>query len=97
MAELAFLDDDKLFDGECVRFTGTDGEAKVLCGVTTAALQARDAALPHYGLIPAEAFLESYERYMTEIHTAARVKYGRGQFETDRPVRVLVDRSDLCP
>lgn len=97
MAQLAFLDDDKLFDGECIRFTGSDGSERVLCGVTTAALLARDENLQRHGLLPAEAFLEAYDRFMTEIHDAARRKYGQGEFENDHPVRIMVHRSDLCP
>jgi len=97
MAQLAFVENDKLFDGECVRFTGMDGPMQVLCGVTTAALQARDDRLPRHGLVPAEAFLAAYDRFMTEIHEIARAKYGRGEFEKEYAVRVMVHRQDLCP
>ncbi len=58
MAQLAFLDDDKLFDGECIRFTGSDWPEKVLCGVTTAALISRDESLQRHGLLPAKTFLK---------------------------------------
>jgi hypothetical protein len=96
MAELAFISDDKLFDGECVRFTGQDGAEEVLCGVTTAALLARDQSLPRHGLLPAEAFLAAFDRFMTEIHAAARDKHKRGAVETNHAVRILVHRADLC-
>jgi hypothetical protein len=97
MAQLAFVDNDELFDGECVRFTGTDDHQKILCGVTTAALLARDTSLPRHGLLPAEVFLSAYERFAMEIHAAARLKYARGEFEKEHAVRILVHRRDLAP
>jgi len=42
MAELAFLDEFRLFDGNYVRFYGHDGTRRVLCGVTVEALKQRD-------------------------------------------------------
>jgi hypothetical protein len=97
MAQLAFIEDDRLFDGECVRFAGLDGEERVLCGVTTAALKIRDPEMQHYGLVPAETFLAAFDKYMIEIHAAARAKYERQEFETESPIRIMVHRADLCP
>ena len=57
MATMSFLNDPPLFDGDCVRFIGTDGEKNFICGVTTYALKHCDPSLPHHGLLPAEAFL----------------------------------------
>ncbi len=34
---------------------------------------------------------------MTEIHDAARRKYGQGEFEEHHAVRIMIHRSDLCP
>ncbi|MBL8905537.1 MAG: DUF1488 family protein [Rhizobiales bacterium] len=97
MGTLAFLDDDALFDGSCVRFTGTDGGETVVCGVTTAALQSGDPGLPHLGLVPAEAFLETYRKLMIRIHDIARMKYQNREFEGDGPIRIMVHRRDLVP
>jgi hypothetical protein len=95
MAELAFLDEFRLFDGNCVRFHGHDGKNEVLCGVTAEALKRCDTLMPRNGLIPAEEFLASFERLLVEIHAAARVKHARGEFEPDGVIRVLVHRLDL--
>ena len=46
MGQLAFLDEDKLFDGQCIRFKGIDAGEEVLCGVTIFALQHCDPDLP---------------------------------------------------
>jgi Protein of unknown function (DUF1488) len=94
---LSFLNDAPLFDGDCVRFIGVDGKENVVCGVTTFALKHCDASLPHYGLLPAEAFMAAYEKLKADIHQVARTKYGNGKFETEGPVRVLVHREDLAP
>ena len=95
MAELAFIDEFKLFDGICVRFNGRDGERMVPCGVTAEALKHRDARLPSNGLIPAEEFIAAYERLAMEIHNAARAKYAAGELEPEGDVRVIVRRRDL--
>lgn len=97
MGHLAFVHDDKLFDGECVRFRGMDGDAEVLCGVTAYALQDCDPALPKHGLIGAEAFLEAFDRLLIDIHQVARAKYQRGEFEPDSPVKIMIHRHDLSP
>lgn len=97
MGELAFLDDQPLFDGNCVRFTGRDGGRDVLCGVTTYALIHCDEALPRHGLVPGEAFLAAYAKRMVDIHDAARRKYARKEFEAEGPVRIMVHRKDLDP
>jgi Protein of unknown function (DUF1488) len=95
MAELAFSDDFKLFDGSCVRFYGYDGKRKVLCGVTAEALKRCDAHLPHTGLIPAEEFLEAFGRLLLQIHNAARIKHAKGKFEQEGDIEVLIKRHDL--
>jgi uncharacterized protein DUF1488 len=95
MAELAFLDEFKLFDGICVRFHGRDGERMVPCGVTAEALKHRDPRLPSNGLIPAEEFIAAYERLAVEIHDAARAKYAADEVEPEGDVRVIVRRRDL--
>lgn len=97
MGQLAFLNEDKLFDGQSVRFTGFDDKEEITCGVTIAALKASDPALQRHGLIPAEAFLASFERFLLAIHDAARCKYQRCEFEPDGDLRILVHRHDLCP
>jgi hypothetical protein len=97
MAALAFLDDETLFDGNCVRFTGDDGGEKIVCGVTTAALIYSDPDLPHQGLVPAEAFQEAYRKLLMRIHDAARIKYQNREFEDSGPIRVMVHRQDLVP
>jgi uncharacterized protein DUF1488 len=95
MAELAFVDEFRLFDGTCVRFHGRDGATTVPCGVTAEALKQRDPRLPSNGLIPAEQFIAAYERLMVEIHDAARAKYAAGALEREGEIRVIVRRHDL--
>ena len=97
MSTLSFLNDAPLFDGDYVQFTGVDGRENVVCGVTTFALKHCDPSLPHYGLLPAEAFLAAYEKLMIDIHHAARIKYENGKLETEGPVRVMVHREDIAP
>lgn len=97
MAQLAFIEDDQLFDGECVRFTGFDGQEHILCGVTTAALKFRDPGMQHYGLVPAESFLAAFDKFMIEIHAIARAKHERREFEAEGPLRIIVHKADLCP
>jgi hypothetical protein len=97
MGALAFLDDDPLFDGTCVRFVGDDGGDTVVCGVTTTALKYGDPTLPHYGLVPAEAFISAYRKLMIQIHDAARVKYEKKVLEAEGPVLVMIHRQDLVP
>jgi hypothetical protein len=97
MGQLAFLDEDRLFDGECVRFRGRDGENDVMCGVTLYALQHCDHHLPKHGLISSEAFLAAFDRLLTVIHHAAREKHARGLHETEGPVKIMVHRQDLSP
>ena len=97
MGQLAFVDEDKLFDGQCIRFTGFDGKDEVICGVTIAALKACDPGLQRHGLVPAEAFLASFEGLLVAIHDAARRKYDRAEFESEGDVRVVVHRRDLSP
>lgn len=96
MAQLAFTDDEVLFDRHCIRFKGQVGGDQVTCGVTTYALQYRDPDLPKEGLIPSEAFFESFEKFQLEIHQAARRKFERGEFEPEGDVKVMVHRNDLC-
>lgn len=96
MTQLAFVDDDRLFDGRCVRFRGCLGQTEVPCGVTTFALQYRDPDMPKSGLIPSEAFLEAFDKFVLEIHQAARQKYARGELEPEGDIRVMVHRKDLC-
>lgn len=95
MPELAFLDDFRLFDGNCVRFHGHDGSRVVLCGVTAEALKRCDPHLPSTGLVPAEEFLNAFERLLVKIHNSARAKYAKGQFESEGEVEVLITRRDL--
>jgi hypothetical protein len=97
MGQLAFLGDERLFDGQCIRFTGQDGLDIVVCGVTTYALQEAARHLSRHGLIGSEEFLAAYDRLLTDIHQAARLKYERGQFETEGPVKIMVHRQDLSP
>lgn len=97
MGQLAFLDEDRLFDGQCVRFKGFDAKDEVACGVTIAALMEGDPTLQRHGLVPAEAFLASFETLAVAIHDVARCKYDRGEFETEGSVRVMVHRRDLSP
>jgi hypothetical protein len=95
MKQLAFVDDDKLFDGEYVRFWGYDGSEKVTCAVTLYALQYCDVALPKHGLISSDDFIASFERLQTAIHHAAREKYKLNLIEPGGPIKVLVHRQDL--
>jgi Protein of unknown function (DUF1488) len=95
MAELAFLDEFRLFDGNCVRFNGHDGTRNVLCGVTVEALKRCDPLLPRHGLVPAEEFLMAFERLLVEIHATARSKHASGQFEPEGEIEVMVKRHDL--
>lgn len=97
MGTLSFLNDAPHFDGDCVRFLGVDGKENVVCGVTTYALKHCDPSLPHYGLLPAEAFLAAFEKLMADIHTVARAKYENGRLETGGPIRVMIHREDLAP
>ena len=97
MGQLAFLSEDKWFDGQCIRFTGFDGEEEVACGVSIAALKSSDPGLQRHGLLPAEAFLASFDGLLVAIHDAARRKYDRCEFESAGDVRVLVHRRDLSP
>ena len=95
MHALASLEDFRHFDGGCVRFFGHDGEQRVLCGITTAALKEHDRHLPRHGLLPAELFLEAFDRHQVAIHDAARRKYAGGECEPDGDVLVLLHRRDL--
>ena len=97
MGTLAFLDDRRLFDGDCVRFTGVDSGATIVCGVTTYALKCCDPNLPHYGLLPAEAFISAYEKRITDIHHVARTKYEKGEFEPEGPIQIMVHSKDIAP
>ncbi|MDP4822519.1 MAG: DUF1488 domain-containing protein [Aestuariivirgaceae bacterium] len=95
MRALAFLDESRHFDGGCVRFYGHDGERRVACGITASALKEHDAFLPHHGLLPAELFLEAFDRHQIAIHDAARRKYACGDCETEGDVLILLHRRDL--
>ena len=97
MGQLAFSEEDKLFDGHCVRFTGRDGNNEVICDVTITALKEYDSELQRHGRVPAEAFLASGEKLMIAIHDSARRKYDRGEFESEGAVRIMVHRRDLSP
>lgn len=97
MGKLSFLDDTPFFDGDCVRFIGIDGEKNVVCGITTYALKHCDPNLPHYGLLPAEAFIAAFEKLMADIHNVARTKYENGKLETEGPIRVMIYREDIAP
>jgi len=97
MGQLAFVDDNRLFDGECVRFKGWDGAEEVQCGVTTFALQHCDPDLPKHGLISAESFLAAFDKLLTDIHHAARRKHAAGLYEAQGPIRIMVHRQDLAP
>jgi hypothetical protein len=97
MGQLAFLEEDNLFDGRCVRFTGRDGTNEVTCGVTINALKECDSALQRHGLVPAEAFLASFEKLMIAIHDSARRKYDRGEFESEGAVRIMVHHLEPSP
>ncbi len=87
------MNEERLFDGQCVRFTGFDGKNEV----TIAALKECDPALQRHGLVPAEAFFASFEKLAIVIHDTARRKYGRGEFETEGDVRIMAHRRDLSP
>ena len=97
MGQLAFLDEERHFDRDCIRFRGRDGNEVVLCGVTHFALQHCDPELPTHGLISSDAFLAAFDRLMTAIHHAARTKYSQGLREADGPVQIMVHRQDLSP
>jgi len=97
MGQLAFLDEDRLFDGQCIRFMGFDSTDEVTCGVTVAALKACDPGLQRHGLVPAETFLASFDGLLVAIHDAARRKYDRGKFESEGDLRIVVHRRDLSP
>ena len=97
MGTLSFPNDAPHFDGDCVRFTGVDGKKNVVCGVTDLALKQCDPRLPHYGLVPAEAFMAAYEKRKAQIHQVARSKYENGKFEAEGPVRVMVHGEDIVP
>jgi hypothetical protein len=97
MGQLAFPDDDRHFDGECVRFRGRDGGTEIQCGVTVFALQHCDGDLPTHGLISSEAFLAAFDRLLSLIHQAAREKHAAGHFETNGPVQIMVHRQDIAP
>lgn len=97
MGELAFLDDDRHFDGECIRFKGRDGADEVVCGVTLYALQHCDPDLPTHGLISSDSFMAAFDRLLTRIHHAARQKHARGHRESEGPVHIMVHRQDLAP
>ena len=97
MGQLAFVDENRLFDGTCIRFKGVDGKREVTCGVTLVALKEYDPDLQRHGLVPAEAFLSSFQKLLIPIHDAARIKYSRGEFETEGDIEIMVHRSDLAP
>jgi hypothetical protein len=97
MGQLAFLDEDRLFDGECIRFKGMDGDQIVTCGVTLFALQHCDPDLPKHGLVSSESFLAAFDRLLTAIHHAARIKHSQGRREAEGPVQIMVHRQDLSP
>lgn len=94
MGTLAFTDDFRLFDGQCVRFRGYDGSRQVECGVTCYALKHRMPDLPTEGLLPAEMFLEAYDRLMTDVHAAARRKYAAGALEPGGEVAIMIHARD---
>jgi hypothetical protein len=97
MPQLVFITGDKvMYERECILFKARCGSDEVSCGVTTYALQYRDPDLPTDGLVPSEAFLDSFERFKLEIHQAARRKFERGEFEPEGDVKVMVHRKDLC-
>ena len=95
MSHLVFSEESRLFDGECVRFKGRAGGKDVSCGVTVYALKHHCPDLPLDGLLPAELFLDAYDRLISEIHHAARRKFDAGEFETCGPVQVMVHDSDF--
>ncbi|MEO1161063.1 MAG: hypothetical protein AAFW74_11515, partial [Pseudomonadota bacterium] len=70
------------------------GQRDVLCGVTVFALKHRDPGLPLDGLLPAELFLDAYDRYVIEIHDIARRKHAEGRREPDGPVEIMVHDRD---
>lgn len=95
MGKLSFSSDAPFFDGDCVRFIGVDGENNVVCGITTYALKHCDPSLPHYGLLPAEAFIAAFDKFLANIHDAARNKYENGKFDPEGSIRVMVHREDI--
>ncbi|MEO9877665.1 MAG: DUF1488 family protein [Anderseniella sp.] len=94
MRQLVFSSDDRSFDGECVRFSGRDGHREVVCGVTVFALKHHDPGLPMDGLLPAELFLDAYDRHLIQIHDMARRKYAEGRTEQDGPIEIMVHDED---
>ena len=95
MRLLAFVDEDRHFDGHCVRFQGKDGAASICCAITAAALKEQDRHLPRHGLVPAEMFLDAFDRHQIAIHDAARRKYHAGHVEPAGEIRILIHRQDL--
>jgi hypothetical protein len=95
MTELAFVSDDRLFDGHLIRFAALAGDRRVTCAVTLVALKQLDPSLPHEGLLPSELFVEAYDRHMTDIHHICRLKHARGDFETEGDIDIVVHRTDV--
>jgi hypothetical protein len=95
MQALAFLDDTRYFDGGCVRFYGHDGTQRIACGITASALKAHDPNMPHHGLLPAELFLQAFDRHQISIHDAARRKYAAGHCEASGELIIVLHRHDL--
>jgi hypothetical protein len=95
MRQLVFKDEDRLFVGDCVQFTGYDGDEPIKCGVTTYALKHHHPELPVDGLLPAELFLKAFDDLIVKIHAAARRKYIAGGFEPDSAIKVMVHDTDL--
>jgi len=95
MSELAFISDDRLFDGRLIRFIAMAGDRRVTCAVTLVALKQLDASLPHEGLLPSELFVAAYDRHMTDIHHICRQKHARGDYETEGEIDIVVHRGDV--
>ena len=95
MTKLEFSDSAGRFDGKCVRFEAHDGSKPVSCGVTVYALKHHCSHLPTEGLLPAEAFLEAYNDYLSVIRMVANEKYGRGSFEPGSEVDIMVHDLDF--
>ncbi len=83
------------FDGKCVRFEARDGSKLVSCGVTIYALKHHCSHLPTEGLLPAEAFLEAYNDYLSVIRMVANEKYALGRFEPRSDVDIMVHDQDF--
>lgn len=94
MGKLVFSRDDRLFDGECVRFYGQDGQREVVCGVTVFALKRHHRDLPLQGLLPGELFLEAYDKRLIDIHDIARQKYADGRTEPEGAIEIMVHDED---